>query len=479
VCLALLLLASGSASALDPSLFSDLRWRSIGPTRGGRVLTVSGVPGEPQHFFFGAVNGGVWESTNAGRTWQPIFDGEPIGSIGALAVAPSNPKVIYVGTGEADMRSSIAQGDGVYRTTDGGKTWTHAGLRDTQQIGRVLVDPKNPDRVFVAALGHPYGPNAERGLFRSTDGARTWAKVLSRNDDTGAIDVAFEPANPRVVYAALWQTRRPPWSVYAPSSGPGGGLFKSTDGGDTWVEITSHGLPSNPGRIGLGLSPARPERVYAIVDADDGGLYRSDDAGAHFTKTSADDRIWGRGWYFGGVTAEPKDADVVYSCNVSVYRSTDGGKTFATVKGAPGGDDYHELWIDPSAPERRILGVDQGAVVSVDGGATWSSWYNQSTAQFYRLATDDRFPYWVYGSQQDSGACGIPSRTTFRDGITLAQFREITPGGENDSVAPDPKDPDVIWGGRVERLDLRTYQTQHVDPPLAAGVHLFPPSVVR
>ncbi|HEV8582578.1 MAG TPA: hypothetical protein VGX68_26220 [Thermoanaerobaculia bacterium] len=466
---AILLFASARTAfaQVDPALFQDLRWRLIGPFRAGRVLAVTGIPGQPEHFFFGSVNGGVWETHDAGRTWQPIFDGQPIGSIGALAVAPSDPRVIYVGTGEADMRSDIAQGDGMYKSVDGGKSWTHIGLADSQQIGRVLVHPENPDVVYVAALGHPYGPNAERGVFRSTDGGRSWKNVLAK-DDTGAVDLAFEPGNPRVIYAALWQTRRTPWNIYPPSNGPGSGLYKSSDGGDTWTQLVK-GLPAKPGRIGVAAAPTEPRRVYAIVDAaeGEGGMYRSDDAGATWTRTSADARIWNRGWYFGGVTVEPKDADVVYSCNINLYRSEDGGKYFVTIKGAPGGDDYHQLWIDPQNPERRILGVDQGAVVSVDGGKTWSSWFNQPTGQFYHVITDNRFPFWVYGSQQDSGAAAVPSRTNSYQGINLTHFREMAAGGESDNLAPDPKDPEVIFGGRVDRLDLRTGQTRSVDPTLA------------
>jgi photosystem II stability/assembly factor-like uncharacterized protein len=431
------------------------------------VLAVAGVPGEREHFYFGGVNGGVWETEDAGRTWRPIFDAQPIGAIGALAVAPSNPKVIYVGTGEADMRSDIAQGEGIYKSTDGGKAFSHVGLSDSQQIGRILVDPRDPNRVLVAALGHPYGPNAERGVFLSTDGGGSWRRVLYRDESTGAVDLAFKPGDRRVVYAALWQTRRPPWNVYPPSHGPGSGLYRSTDGGDTWTEIRGHGFPADPGRIGLAVAPSQPNRVYAMVDAENGGLYRSDDEGASWTRTSGDPRIWGRGWYFGGIAVEPRDADVVYACNTSVYRSKDGGRTFTPIKGAPGGDDYHELWIDPEHPERRVLGSDQGASVSLNGGETWSSWYNQPTGQFYRVATDSRFPYWVYGSQQDSGAAAIPSRTTLRDGINMMQFRMVTAGGENDSIAPDPRDPTVIFGGRVEKFDLRTQQTHTLDPALA------------
>jgi len=465
---ALLILASVEAhAAVDPTLFGDLHWRLLGPFRGGRVLAVSGVPKEPLHFYFGSVNGGVWETLDAGRTWQPIFDSQPIGSIGALAVAPSAPRTIYVGSGEADMRSDIAQGNGVYKTTDGGATWSHIGLDDSQQIGRVLVHPDNADVVYVAALGHPYGPNGERGLFRSVDGGRNWKKVLGPNADTGAIDVAFEPGNPRVMYAALWQTRRTPWSIYPPSNGAGSGLFKSTDGGDTWRELKGHGLPDKPGRIGLAMAPAKPQRVYATIDGDKGGMYRSDDGGANWILTSDDSRISGRGWYFGGITVEPRNADVVYTCNTLLLRSDDAGKTFAPVKGDITGDDFHQLWIDPENPDRRILGIDQGTLISLNGGRTWSSWYNQPTGQFYHVSTDSRFPYWVFGSQQDSGSVSVPSRSNSYDGINITHFRELTAGGESDNIVPDPQNPDIIYGGRVEKLDVRTQQTQNVDPTLA------------
>ncbi len=458
-----------AAAAPEPAgaPWQPLAWRSIGPYRGGRVLTVAGVPGEPNHFYFGAVNGGVWETRDAGRTWQPIFDALPVGSIGALAVAASDPKVLYVGTGEADMRSDIAQGAGLYRSRDAGRTWQPIGLEDSQQIGRIIVDPSNADTLLVAALGHPYGANETRGVFRSTDGGASWHRTLYRDADTGAIDVAFEPGNARVVYAALWQTRRPPWNVYPPSSGPGGGLYQSHDGGETWSELAGRGLPRQPGRIGIAIAPSKPERVFALVDAVEGGLYRSDDAGASWTRVSDDARIWKRGWYFAGVTVDPADPDVVYICNTGVYRSDDGGRRFLPVKGAPGGDDYHELWIDPHDGERRILGVDQGAVVTLDGGATWSSWYNQPTGQFYHVITDNRFPYWVYGAQQDSGAAGVPSRTDNIDGINLTQFRETAAGGESDNVAPDPLDPQIIFGGRVDRLETRSGQKYSVPPPLA------------
>ncbi len=460
--------AVGAQAAVAPSLFQDLHWRSIGPFRGGRVLAVAGAPDDPRRFYFGAVNGGVWKTQDAGRTWSPIFDAEPVGSIGALAIAPSAPGVIYVGTGEADMRSDIAQGVGMFKSTDGGATWSATGLSDTQQIGKILVDPANPDAVLVAALGHPYGPNPQRGVFRSQDGGRTWTRTLFKDADTGAIDMAFKPGDPSVVYAALWQTRRPPWNVYPPSSGPGGGLYKSVDGGRTWAALAGHGLPASPGHIGLAVTPARPNRVYALVDAVEGGLYRSDDAGASWTKLSGDKRIWQRGWYFGGITADPKDADRVWVCDTILLRSDDGGAHFLAVKGDPTGDDFHSLWIDPQNPDRRILGVDQGTLVTLNGGLTWSSWFNQPTGQFYHVATDNRFPYRVYGAQQDSGAAGVPSRSdSITDGVNMTAFHEITAGGESDEIAPDPNDPDTVYGGRVDKLDLRSGQTRSVDPTLA------------
>ncbi len=459
----------GAAAAVDPSLFQDLHWRSIGPFRGGRVLAVDAAPDDVRRFYFGAVNGGVWRTDDAGRTWTPIFDGAPVGSIGAIAVAPSAPKVIYVGTGEADMRSDIAQGVGLFKSIDGGANWTSIGLADSQQIGKILVDPRDADVVLVAALGHPYGPNAERGVFRSTDGGRTWTKTLFKDADTGAIDMAVQPGDPDVVYAALWQTRRPPWNTYPPSSGPGSGLYKSLDGGKTWTAIAGHGLPAAPGRIGIALTPADPSRVYALIDAVDGaGLYRSDDAGATWTKVSSDKRITERGWYFGGITIDPKDADRIWVCNTILLRSDDGGGHFLPLKGDPTGDDFHILWIDPVHPDRQILGVDQGTLVTLNGGKTWSSWYNQPTGQFYHVATDNRFPYRVYGAQQDSGAAAVPSRSDSPvDGINMTQFHETAAGGESDEIAPDPDDPETIFGGRVNRLDLKSGQTRSVDPTLA------------
>ncbi len=463
------LCAMGAHAAVDSSMLSALQWRLVGPFRGGRVLAVTGIAGDSRHFYFGGVDGGVWSTEDAGRTWQPIFDNEPAASIGAITVAPSAPATLYVGTGEADMRSDIAHGAGLYKSVDAGKHWTFLGLPDTRQIGRILVDPRNPEVVFVAALGHAYGPNAERGVFRSKDGGAHWSKVLFQNPDTGAIDLAFKPGAPDTVYAALWQTRRPPWSVYPPSSGPGSGLYVSHDGGDHWSPVVGNGFPAHPGRIGLAVAPSQPELLYALVDAPrgEGGLYRSDDGGVHWNHVSADSRIFNRGWYFCGLTVDPKNAERLYVMNTIVLRSEDGGKNFVALKGDPTGDDFHALWIDPTDSERQILGVDQGALITLDGGTTWSSWYNQPTAQIYHVSTDNRFPYWVYGAQQDSGAVALPSRTDSIDGITMQQFREMSVGGESGMIAPDPDHPNIVYGEHVDKLDTRTGQTRSVDPTLA------------
>jgi photosystem II stability/assembly factor-like uncharacterized protein len=463
---------------VSPAQFSEMRWRLIGPFRGGRALGVTGVPGKPNEYYFGAVGGGVWKTVNAGQTWEPIFDSQPIASIGALAIAPSQPQTIYVGSGEADMRSDISFGDGIYKSIDGGATWRNIGLRDSQQIGRILVHPHDPNIVLVAALGHAFGPNAERGVYRSADGGATWKKVLGKNDDTGAIDLCFDPANSQILYASLWQTRRPPWSVYAPTSGPGSGLYKSMDGGISWRQITGHGFPNEGvGRIGIAVAPGgNGRRVFALVDASAGGMYRSDDAGTSWRRVSSDHRIWMRGWYFGGVTADPRDSNSVYVANTSLYRSTDGGEHFDAIKGAPGGDDYHSLWIAPDDPQRMILGSDQGAVVSVDRGKTWSSWYNQPTAQFYHVTTDNRFPYMVYGSQQDSGTAGVSSRSDYGQ-IT---FRDWTPVGGEESgyIALSPADPNLVYGGgplgTIFRFDWTTGQSMNVapEPQVFAGNRL-------
>jgi len=414
----------------------------------------------------------VWKTIDAGRTWTPIFDDQPVASIGALAVAQSNPNIIYVGSGEADMRSDISFGAGVYKSTDAGNTWSFVGLADTRQIGRILIDPKDPRIVLVAALGHGFGPNQERGVFRSTDGGSNWSKVLYKDENTGAIDLVFDPDNSRMVYASLWNTRRPPWSTYAPITGPGGGLYKSTDGGASWKELSGHGLPTGKvGRIGIDVAAAQQgRRVFALIDAERAsGLYRSDDAGENWTLTSSEPRILSRGWYFGEVRVDPKNPDLVYVSNVSLYRSNDGGKTFTAIRGAPGGDDYHSLWIDPDDSRRMISGVDQGTLVTVNGGRTWSSWYNQPTAQFYHVAVDNQFPYWVYGAQQDSGTAAVASRSDYGQ-ITFRDWHPIG-AGESGYILPDPANPEIVYGGstggELYRWNRKTGQVQDVSPALA------------
>ena len=450
------------------NLYSGLRWRNIGPFRAGRVNAVTGVIGQPSVYYFGSVGGGVWKSTNSGRTWNPVFDSESVGSIGGIGVAPSNPNIVYVGTGEADLRDSISFGNGMYKSIDAGKTWKHIGLEQTRQISRVLVDPKNPDVVLVAVLGHVYGAHPDRGVYRTKDGGATWQKVLYKNEDLGAIDLSFDPVNSQTIYASMWNVRRPPWFIYAPANGPGAGIFKSTDGGNTWTQLTT-GLPTEGvGRIGLSVSQTNRNRVYAIVDAKEGGLFSSNDAGTTWTKVSGDNRIWGRGWYFNKVSADPKDPDTVYVGNTSVYKSTNGGKSWTPIKGAPGGDDYHQLWINPDDPKRMILASDQGCVVTEDGAATWSSWYNQSTAQLYHVAADNRFPYWVTGAQQDSGAVGVPTRSNHSE-ISNHDWTGVCAGGESGYTAPDPLHPEILFGGTVTRCNVLTGAIQNVTPEKGQG----------
>jgi photosystem II stability/assembly factor-like uncharacterized protein len=462
-----LLPAAAWPQQVDPALYSGMRWRMIGPFRGGRSNAVSGVTDQPNLYYFGSVGGGVWKTSNGGETWEPVFDGQPIASIGALAVAASNPNIIYAGTGEADFRSDLTYGNGMYKSTDGGKTWRHIGLRDSRHIARVVVDPHNPDLVLVAALGEAYGPNPERGVFRSTDGGNAWQKVLYKDENIGAVELAPDPDNPQTIYAALLHDQRPPWSTYAPTT-TSGAIYKSTDGGASWKQITGGGLPGGDwGRVGMAVARGtHGQRVYALIDAKDGGLFRSDDAGQTWTLVGTDPRIRGRLWYFGEVTVDPKDPDTVYLPNVSIYRSTDAGKTFAAIKGAPGGDDYHSLWIDPANPQRMIFGSDQGVGISVDGGKTWSSWFNQPTAQFYHVAVDNQFPYHVYGAQQDSGS----AETTSRGNDGSITFRDWHPAGAGESgyIAPDPGDPNITYGGgtfgELFRYDKRTGQEQIIAP---------------
>ncbi len=457
------------------AIAAEMHWRMIGPFRGGRTVAVSGVVQKPNTFYMAANNGGVWKSTDFGVTWKPIFDGQPTGSIGSLAVAPSNPDVVYVGSGEGLQRPDLSVGDGIYKSIDAGKTWQHLGLRDGYQIPSIVVDPKDPNRIFVAVLGHPYGPNPERGIFRSTDGGQSFERVLYKDENTGAIEVAFDPNNPENVYATLWAARQAPWEVGASFNGPGSGLFKSADGGSTWQPI-GKGLPTieqGLGRIGFAIAKKDSRRMYALVDASSAllGLYRSDDAGVSWTKINGENRIAGRGGDFAGLQVDPENKDKVYVANTSTYRSEDAGKTFVAIKGAPGGDDYHTIWINPNNPDVILLGVDQGATLTVNGGQTWSSWYNQPTAQFYHVITDNRFPYWVYGGQQESGSIGIASRSDYGS----IRFRDWQTVGveEYGYVAPDPLNPNFIYGGKATRFNRVTGDVQDISPQPLRGNHRF------
>lgn len=455
----------GLAQQFSPNLYQSMQWRCIGPHRGGRTVGATGVSGQPNVFYIGVNNGGVWKTNDYGHRWKPIFDDQPTGSIGALAVAPSNPDIVYVGSGEGLQRPDLSTGDGIYKSTDAGKTWKHLGLRDGQQIGAIIVDPGDPNRLFVAVLGHPYGANEERGVFRSTDGGERFQKVLYKDENTGAIALAFDPSNAQTIYADLWSARQGPWENGA-WQGPGSGLFKSTDGGSTWRQLT-RGLPTfeqGLGRIGFCVAPSDPKRMYATVDASPqlGGVYRSDDAGESWRRVSSDPRPWGRGSDFAEVKVDPRNPDILYSANIVAWRSTDGGMTFKAFRGAPGGDDYHTMWINPANPRIILLAADQGAIVTVNGGETWSSWYNQPTAQFYHVITDNQFPYWVYGGQQESGSVGITSRG--KDGHIT--FRDWHPVGveEYGYVAPDPLNPNIIYGGKITRFDKSTGQVQNIAP---------------
>ncbi len=454
----------GNPRGLDEGSSASCAGGPSGPFRGGRTKAATGVRGKPGLFYIGVVDGGVWKTTDYGRTWQPVFDDQPTGSIGAIAVAPSNPEVIYVGSGEGMQRPDLSTGDGVYKSVDAGRTWRHLGLRDGQQISQIVVDPKDEKRLFVAVLGHPYGPNEERGVFRSTDGGETFQKVLYVDENTGAADVALDPADPATVYAVLWESRQGPWENGA-FTGEGSGLFKSTDGGRSWRPIRK-GLPTfaeGLGRIGITIAPSEPRRLYATVEArDKAGIYRSDDAGETWSRTNADPRVVARLDDAAEVRVHPTDPDVLFVPTVVAWKSTDGGKTFTAFRGAPGGDDYQRIWIDPDRPEVMILSSDQGAVVTANGGETWSSWYNQPTAQFYHVSADNSFPYRVCGGQQESGSACVQSRGD--DGRIT--FREWHPVGveEYGYVAPDPLDPDVVYGGKVSRYDRHTGQVQNVSP---------------
>jgi photosystem II stability/assembly factor-like uncharacterized protein len=444
----------------DP-LFKGMKYRSIGPFRGGRSLTAAGIPGDPTTYYFGATGGGVWKSTDGANTWSPVFDKDGAPSIGSIAVAVSDPNVVYVGTGEACIRGNISHGDGVWKSVDAGKSWKSVGLKDTRAIGKVIVNPHNSDIVFVAALGHPFGPNTERGVFRTTDGGKTWDKVLYKDENTGAIDVAFDPQNPNILFAALWEARRTPWTLS--SGGPGSGVYRSTDGGSAWKRLEGHGLPKGPyGRIGLAVA-ANSERVYAIIEAKEGGgLYRSDDAGDTWDLVNGSHGLVQRAWYYMHVIADPQDPNTVYVADVEFFKSTDGGRNFNKIK-VPHGDN-HGLWIDPKNTRRMIASNDGGATVSLDGGKSWTREDNQPTAQFYHVITDTRTPYYVYGAQQDSSTVAIASRSD--DGAIGRDDWYAVGGGEAGYIAPNPTDPNIVYAGdyqgNITRFDRRTNQVKSI-----------------
>jgi photosystem II stability/assembly factor-like uncharacterized protein len=465
------------AQQYDQKFYGEMRWRCIGPFRGGRTVAITGVPHQPNVFYMAAVNGGVWKTTDSGNTWNPIFDDQPTGSVGAIAVAPSDPNILYVGSGEGLQRPDLATGDGVYNSTDAGKTWKHLGLRDAQQITTILVDPKDPNRVFVAAEGHPYGSNAERGVFRSTDGGQSFQKVLYKDENTGAADLAFDPVNSQTIYAVLWAARVAPWEIRSGESFivAGSGLFKSTDGGNTWKQLTK-GLPNAQdelGRIGVAVSPGQPNRLYVSVEAKkNAGIYRSDDGGESWQQVNGDRRIGGRGPGAMGIAVAPDNPDVIYVANTTTWKSTDGGKTFVGFKGAPGGDDYQRIWISAENPQIIALSADQGAAISVNGGTTWSSWYNQPTAQFYHVTTDNRFPYWVYGAQQESGSAGTLSRSDYGE-ITFREWHSVGVF-EYGYIAVDPLDPNILYGARLTRTNQALGEVADVTPePIRRGEYRY------
>jgi photosystem II stability/assembly factor-like uncharacterized protein len=461
-----LLALSASGQSVPSELVNGLKWRLLGPFRGGRAVAVAGVPGDPTTFYFGSVNGGVWKTTDAGTVWSPIFDGQPAASIGALAIAPSDPNTIFAGTGESDIRSSLSFGNGVYVSHDGGKTWTHVGLEETRHISRIVVDPQNPNIVYVGSLGHVYAPDDERGVFKSVDGGAHWKKVLDQGKDNGVSDLTICATNPQLLFAGTWHTWRPPWSTYAPIDGPGSGLFRSRDGGETWSRLEGRGLPEGDwGRVGVAAA-SDGKRVYALLQAKQSGLYRSDDGGDSWVLANSDPRLTSRAWYFSSITVDPSNPDVFYVPNVALYRSEDGGKTISVVRGAPGGDDYHQIWIDPKNSSSMVLGTDQGTTITLDRGQTWTTWYNQPTAQFYHIVTDNQFPYVIYGTQQDSGSAAVPIRT---------DHGQITPrdwfpagGSESGYMVPDPQDPNIVFltssYGGVARYNRHTGFSQDVTP---------------
>jgi photosystem II stability/assembly factor-like uncharacterized protein len=464
----LLLPAFALAQQYDPSLYSGMQWRQIGPFRAGRVTGVTGVPGQPAIYYVGTAGGGAWKTADGGMVWKPIFDKQKVASIGAIAVAPSNPNIVYIGTGDvSNVGGAVNQGNGMWKSTDAGTSWQHIGLEDSRHVGAIWVDPHNPDIVFVAALGHTFAANSERGVFKTTDGGKTWRKVLYKDDSTGAIDVAFAPDNPQIGFAALWYHLVKPDTPFAGLLGMGGaGIYKTTDGGETWTEVKIPQLANaHLGRIGV-VVVGNGQRVYAIIsERKEGGLYRSDDGGATWKRTTDDQRIQGNG-YFSKVFVDPRNPDLVFVAQTSLYRSTDGGLTFESYKGAPGGDDNHALWIDPTNSDYMIMGSDQGATISMDGGKTWTSWYNQPTGQIYHVSTDNRFPYWVYGTQQDSGSVATLSRGDY-GAITFLDWDPIG-GYEFGYIIPDPANPNIVYAGgearALWRIDRTNRQVKTISP---------------
>jgi photosystem II stability/assembly factor-like uncharacterized protein len=461
-----------------PDPLKSLQYRSIGPYRGGRSAAVTGVPSQPFVFYYGATGGGVWKTTDGGINWESVSDGSVFGtgSVGAIAVADSDPNTVYVGMGESPIRGNVSHGDGVYKSNDAGKTWKRVGLEDTRQIPRIRVHPKNPDLVYVAALGHVWGPNEQRGVFRSKDGGKTWEKILSRGNKAGAIDLILDPSNPNIIYAGFWEVYRKPWTLE--SGGPGGGIFKSTDGGDTWNELTKNpGMPKGMvGKIGIAVSPANSDRIWAIVEAEDGGVFRSDNGGNTWSRVNEERRLRQRAWYYTRIYADPKNADTVYVLNTGFYRSNDGGRTYTGI-GVPHGDN-HDLWIAPDDPNRMIESNDGGANVSYNGGRSWTE-QDQPTAQFYRVVLDNDFPYNVYGAQQDNSTVRIASRTT-EGGIGTSDWYDVG-GGESGWIAPSPKDSNIVfagsYGGLTTRYDKRTGQLRDVNPypnnPMGSGADVL------
>ena len=460
------IVVAAQSGPVDASLFSDMRWREIGPMRAGRTRALAGVTSQPATFYFGAVNGGVWKTTDGGATWHSIWDKEPTGSIGSIAVAESDPNTVYVASGEGLARPDLSVGDGVYKSTDGGETWEHLGLRDGQQIGEISVDPTDANRVFVAVTGHPYGPNEERGLYRSTDGGKNFKKVFFINDETGASEVQIDPQHPKTIFAGMWQRREGPWENGS-WSGAAGGLFRSDDGGDTWTKITGHGLPDNIVQVNITISPADSKRIYTAVASLDGkvGIYRSDDGGANWVHASANDerpeaRIGGGDLPVPRV--DPSDPDTVIVATTVTWKSTDKGVTWTGLRGSPGGDDYQNAYVNPRNSKIIALASDQGVLVTQNGGESWTQWYNQATAQIYHVSVDNAFPYRVCGGQQDSGSACVSSRSN--DGRIT--FHDWHPAGieEYGYAAPDPLDPEIVYGGKVTRYDRRTGQVQNIEP---------------